>query len=156
MVQIFFVSTIQVCILGWHWDDVVWSSYQSRAYPRVSKRRRPGLPLRRRLFSLSLKLGVLFRSLIPSLNLLGWYQLLVVFLTVWEWVLVHLSPMCGSLSMLGQLDSTFLPELGLLWFLLLYGLLETSPSSDMLMSLLLVCWVQVFPRWCCTLMGNQL
>ena len=62
LVQIFFVSTVQVCILGWRWDDVVWSSYKSWAYPRVSKRRRPSLPLRRRLFSLSLKLGVLFRS----------------------------------------------------------------------------------------------
>ena len=149
-------SAVQVCILGWHWNNAIWSSYQSRAYPRVSKRRHPGLPLRRRSFSLSLKLGVLFRSSIPSSNLLGWSQLLVVFLIVWEWVSVHWSPMCGFFSMLGQLDSTLLLELGLLWFLLLHGLLETSPSSDMLTSLLLVCWVQVFLRWCCTLKGNQL
>ena len=79
-----------------------------------------------------------------------------LFVTVQEWVLFHWSPICGSLPMLGQLNSTLLLELGLLWFFLLHGLLETSPSSDMLTSLLLVCWVQVFPRWCCMLKGNQI
>ena len=66
------------------------------------------------------------RSVVPIFNTLdeshGWSQLLVVFLTVWEWALVHWSPMCGSRQMLRQLDSTFLPELGLLWFLLPHGL----------------------------------
>ena len=41
------------------------------------------------IFSFFLKLGVLFRSLIPSSNLLRRSQLLVVFLTLQEWVLVH-------------------------------------------------------------------
>ena len=35
--------------------------------------------------------------------------------------------------MLRQLGSTLLPELDLLWFLLLHGQLEISPSSNMLM-----------------------
>ena len=100
-VRIFSTPAIQVCIKGWCWDDAVWSSYQSRAYLHVSMRKHLGFPLRRRSFSLSLKLGVLFWSSIPSSNLLGWSQLLMVFLTVREWVLVHWSPLCGSLPMLG-------------------------------------------------------
>ena len=71
LVQIFFASTVRACILGWHWDDAVWSSYQSQAYPRVSKQKHLGLPLRRRSSSLSLKLGVRFLSSIPLSNLLG-------------------------------------------------------------------------------------
>ena len=71
LVQIFSAFAIQVCILGWCWDDAVWFSYQSQAYPCFSRRRHIGLPLRRRSSSLSLKLGVLFQSSIPSSNLLG-------------------------------------------------------------------------------------
>ena len=70
LVQILSASAVQVCILGWCWDNVIWSSYQSRTYPRASRKKHLGLPLRRRSSSLSLKLGVLFRSSIPSSNLL--------------------------------------------------------------------------------------
>ena len=128
-----------VCILGWRWDDAVWSSYQFWAYPRVPRQKHLGLPLKRKSSFLSLELGVLILSSTPLLNLLGWSQLLVVFLTVWGWALTRWSPTCNSPQMLRQLGSILLPELGLLWFLLLYGLLEILPSSNMLTLLLLAC-----------------
>ena len=103
-----------------------------------------------------LRAGSAVLILISSTSLLGRSPLLLVFLMVQKWALVRWSPMCDSLQMLRQLDGTILPKLGLLWFLLHHGLLETSLSSNMLMLLLLVCWVQVFPRWCFMLKDNQL
>ena len=103
LVQIFSTSTVQVCTLGWRWDDTVWSSYQLQAYPHVSRRKHLGLPSRGKPSSLSPKLGVVILSSIPLTNLLGWPQLLVVYLTVRRWALVHWSPMCDSPQMLRQL-----------------------------------------------------
>ena len=128
LVQIFSTSDVQVCILSWRWDDAIWSSYQFRAYPCVSRRKHLGLPSRRKPSSLSPKLGVLILSI----------------------------PMYGSPQMLRQFGSTLLQELDLLWFLLLYRLLEISLSSNMLTLLQLACWVQVFRRWCYMLKGSQL
>ena len=62
LVQLFSISAVQVCTLGWHWDDAEWSSYQFQAYHCVSRRQHLGLPIRGKSFSLSPKLGMLILS----------------------------------------------------------------------------------------------
>ena len=117
----------------------VWSSYQFQAYPRVYKQKHLGFLSRRKPSSFFSRIGSadpIFNTFVESSGMIS---------TSYGvsdgsgMALVHWSLMCGSPQMLRQLGSTLLPELGLLWFLLPYGLLEISPSSNMLTSLLLAC-----------------